>query len=611
MDITFEVSVDVIAECVEKIEMIDAQHGYRSISFSLKVLAQQAQEYGNDYQYKVYDCLCRAMSFELEPSSINTPYKPFYINYANGLNTGFPEEFSQQEIQILENILDLVKLPLISARVADLLWLLIKKRNVQFAKKALDAYMVQSVNKEYWNIEGSKCWERAARLCLQINDKERLSLLSGVLIDAFFESVSEDPSFAFSIAYLVSNVGIDDAHILDIVNELYLAAKHQQGIESHELAKLIFQFLVTKYKQLKDDTKRVECLYLVAMCYESEADFFAQKNSFMAHNLYQKAIQSYIAIPNSSREHYAVNESVLGVRMKISQTAKIVVEDMMVVSSPVFDIKEIAVQSANFVSGYEQIEGALLVFSAICPGIKREELLKITQESLSRCLLSGLGGRTLFADDGRVIAKTPPVNYRVGLDAPENEKVLQSKLLANFVLQASSNVISVIIPALHRILLEHVVHKELLISACLQSSFVPEGRERLFGHALWLGFDFDFGAAVHMLCPQVENMIRMKLKSAGVPTTNISLEDVENENGLSSLMDQSLVVDILGQDLAFEIKAVFTEHEGFNLRNLTAHGLLDDGQANGVGSVYAWWLILKLVLNSIVSVPPKNLVDEE
>ena len=57
---------------------------------------------------------------------------------------------------------------------------------------------------------------------------------------------------------------------------------------------------------------------------------------------------------------------------------------------------------------------------------------------------------------------------------------------------------------------------------------------------------------------------------------------------------------IFGKDLTFEIKSIFTEALGYNLRNNVAHGLLNDDESTSIASIYAWWMILRLIIRSIV-----------
>ena len=73
---------------------------------------------------------------------------------------------------------------------------------------------------------------------------------------------------------------------------------------------------------------------------------------------------------------------------------------------------------------------------------------------------------------------------------------------------------------------------------------------------------------------------------------------MENENGLSTLMESAEVPQIFGEDLAFELKALFCDAFGPNLRNVVAHGLLNDDELPSASAVYAWWLCLRITFNT-------------
>ncbi|MER8077825.1 DUF4209 domain-containing protein, partial [Acinetobacter pittii] len=55
---------------------------------------------------------------------------------------------------------------------------------------------------------------------------------------------------------------------------------------------------------------------------------------------------------------------------------------------------------------------------------------------------------------------------------------------------------------------------------------------------------------------------------------------------------------VFKEDLTFEIKSLFCDPLGANLRNEIAHGLMDHNACNSLHGVYAWWLTLKLVFNT-------------
>lgn len=66
-------------------------------------------------------------------------------------------------------------------------------------------------------------------------------------------------------------------------------------------------------------------------------------------------------------------------------------------------------------------------------------------------------------------------------------------------------------------------------------------------------------------------------------------------------MEMEEALKLFGEDLTFEIKSVFTDALGFNLRNEVAHGLLDDNTSSSIHTIYAWWMILRLVIRSLVN----------
>ena len=153
-------------------------------------------------------------------------------------------------------------------------------------------------------------------------------------------------------------------------------------------------------------------------------------------------------------------------------------------------------------------------------------------------------------------------------------------------------------PALEVIQLHHRVREGDFVGIADHSPIVPSGREDLFGKALFAGYDNDFISALHLLVPQLEHMVRWHLKNAGVRTTGVDQSGIENELGLSALVDLPETAQVFGKSLAFEIEALFCDAFGPNLRNSVAHGLLDGRDLRSPYAVYAWWLGLRLVFNT-------------
>jgi hypothetical protein len=176
--------------------------------------------------------------------------------------------------------------------------------------------------------------------------------------------------------------------------------------------------------------------------------------------------------------------------------------------------------------------------------------------------------------------------------------VIRSEMIRDYGILVGIVVQGDIWPALEVLLLEHRLREADFIGLANQSPIVPRGRERLFGKALFAGYDRDFVTAIHLLVPQIEHMVRVHLKQAGAKTTTLDIDGIENENGLSALMALPEAEKVFGEDLSFELKALLCDSFGPNLRNELAHGLLDDDACQSVYAIYAWWFGLRLVFNT-------------
>jgi hypothetical protein len=270
--------------------------------------------------------------------------------------------------------------------------------------------------------------------------------------------------------------------------------------------------------------------------------------------------------------------------------------EMGIISSPSIDISDLVESSRNTVRGKSTID-ALFAFSNIYEGEKIAKIRESSEKTLRKFPLQALFASTHLSRDGRVIAKQPGFGFGDAV-SDEYQTALWAKMIRSYQMQMSLIVQGIIWPAFEILLLEHRLRVEDFVALAVNSPIVPKGREQLFGKALFAGYEKDFVTAIHILVPQIENLVRQQLKNAGKITTNLDKDSIENENGLSTLMDIPETTQIFGEDLAFEIKALFCDAFGPNLRNEIAHGLLDDANCQSMEAIYAWWFGLKLVFKT-------------
>jgi hypothetical protein len=195
------------------------------------------------------------------------------------------------------------------------------------------------------------------------------------------------------------------------------------------------------------------------------------------------------------------------------------------------------------------------------------------------------------------VAKVAGANFDEP-DSAEHQSAVWAEMLTHYKIEVQVAVQGVILPGFEVLVLERRMTEDVFVELAYRSPVVPRGRELLFAKGIVSGFERDFATALHLLVPQVENLVRWHLKAAGIRTTTLDAGGIETENGLSSLMDIPETTRVFGEELSFELKAVFCDSLGANLRNELAHGLLDFEDCLSIWSIYAWWLVLRLLLMS-------------
>ena len=228
--------------------------------------------------------------------------------------------------------------------------------------------------------------------------------------------------------------------------------------------------------------------------------------------------------------------------------------------------------------------------------ISADQLHKLAVESLTESPIRAFIPTFYLDPDNRVIAQHSELSGPTPSKA--DAAVIRAEMARHYDWMTRSAVYGRILPALDTLTSEHIAGKEDFVELARQSPTVPPRQEVLFGKALFYGYDHEFDTALHLLVPQIENMVRFHLKRRGAKTTNVDEDGIETENGLSTLIDLPQATIVFGEDVAYEIKTLFCDHFGQNLRNNVAHGLLDDDQSQSAHSVYAWWFGLKLVFNT-------------
>ena len=260
----------------------------------------------------------------------------------------------------------------------------------------------------------------------------------------------------------------------------------------------------------------------------------------------KEAIQTSYTIPRAERGKHWGEERIPELRARLSESRKKSLDEInwYPISIPGVDTSQIAEDARNAVRGKKLFE-ALKEFANLYPGVNAKELRETVMEPLQTHPFHALFSATVMNHDGRVIAKRPGMSPGT-TPSKDDEIRIRSEMIRGYSVHVDFVVQSLILPAQEILLLEHRLREADFIDLARQSPLVPRGRELLFGKALFAGYDQDFVTTLHLLVPQIEHMVRVYLKQAGVQTTTEE-DGTETEKGLSSLMDLSGTEQIIGR----------------------------------------------------------------
>lgn len=609
------VSADDFANCGWK-EVLDqtSREGYSAMWQAFSAAARTAMDEGRKEHGKVLWLLADACSMMLVPASQNEPFKPIAVFHDR--RSVIPDDLTDADIAFFSEIVDAVDDDWLKARLADLCWLKQKPKVAAHALTAIDAYRSIPLDTETWVRGGRECWERAVSLTrmLKAGAGDRLQQLQAAIVAAFDSATRQDGFLGLWLADLLKTNGMARERRADVAKRLEALAREFDSEGDLHRAREYFSAACDWYRVSADEAKAAEMTVSVAEGWVKEAIARTSSSApshMVASSFYENAIQTYRTVPRAERAAYRVDERIAELRTHLNDSGEKALYEMSVISTPGVDISELVENSRKAVSGKSPVD-ALKAFANLHQGARVDELRKSALDRMREFPLQSLFAATVMSRDGRVIAKRPAMSLSGEL-TDSDEIGIRAEMVRDYGILVSIVVQGDVWPALETMLLEHRLREADFVGLARQSPIVPKGREGLFGKALFQGYERDFVSTLHLLIPQIEHMVRFHLKQAGVKTTNLDKDGIENENGLSTLMDLPEAGAVFGKDLAFELKTLFCDAFGPNLRNELAHGLIDEDACHSPFAIYAWWLGVRLVFNTWWNAARKDdgVVEEE
>lgn len=526
-----------------------------------------------------------------------------------GKRTVVPADLDADQVALLARIAPLVERDDLRARVADVAWVYGDRSDIAMLDRAIDAYRAAPLTGDVWFSVGKDAWVRALALgarrgadgqsrAQEMSDALKAQVLAGQVTDNFR---------TVGFAQTLRQHGHVDAAGRAEVREALFALAAKAALIMPRLSRHLEREALA-WLGGSDAAAANAATERVARTYIAEADSRIKTDptagALVEGHFLEKAIAVLRTIPRSYRLENGLDELIDDLRTRLRESRESSLEQMMRIQSDPVDLTDAVSYARAQVSGHTDKFDALAAFATLAPPLDeastRENAAKMLKSTISHIFRS-----STLSSDFRKIASRPGSSGQADEDAVWADMVrtvfFHSQLLGKGIIQPAQEVLTT----------EHRFSRQYMVSLCMESPTVPEGHETLWGDGLALGLGGDYGAAVSVLVPQLEQVVRVMLRRNNVHTLFVDEHGVESEKSLNALLDMTETQDIFGAGLVMEMKAMLIVQGGPNLRNDVAHGLLDDNSAWSYSALYMWWFCLRLVTWPVIEMVKRSRMQAE
>lgn len=554
-------------------------------------LAQRAHESegSSSVRARTLTAMARATSAMLNPDSWDEPFSP--ARESGGSRTVVPSDLDAAELTLLAQALPLIEPVVLRARIADVVWTYRFPRDPAVALIATDAYLAVPLTWDTWVRSGRDSYRRVVELA------RRQGKPGAAVLEKLTSTLEAFLAGGGGTGYLQAQV----SEVLRGASKTTPERARALGERLEELAthatrgsraeRALLREASAWWNRGQRDEGACRCLALVADSYATEAEMrmASERPALGASGPLEKSLEALRLLPRKYRIAHGLEEVINQRQQRLRELRELSLEEMTPVEQEPIEIYEFVKKAQDRVSGLDR-PAALLAFSRIAPLFDLDEQTESVREHLADSILRLLT-RSTMSGDGRKVS----VGVGDAASEPSDQEIIDELVSRNhhrigLVVQA------LIAPALEVISAEHRFDLAFVESVCRESPTVPIRHAGLWARGIWHGLNGDMPSALSLLVPQIEQMVRLRLKAQGLHTLYIGDNGVETEKALGSLLDMPESKVFLGEDLAFELQSVLLEQVGPNLRNEIAHGLVTDAVLWGAASVYIWWLCLHMVL---------------
>lgn len=490
----------------------DAKY-FDDYSFKFADLCAENLRNGNLKASKVFYLLRNACSMALKPGSLNEPYEAGCI--AGDCRSAILEDFTEQDLEFFESILDEITDCRLKSRIADILWILKNSKNTKFLEIAANEYSKISLEPSSLNQFKIDAFERAIRLSqLSKITKNQYAEISNKILECFNKAEPADKYYCLRMSYLLDIAKLDKKLQSNVAEKLENFADTFTEEEEFIAAIDYYQESQKWYKKLKNSRKTAESALKIANILIEKA----KGNGAISSKIdLEQALKELRSVPKKDRNGLGIDRKIDEIRELIEQNNQDIGSEMSLIATDKINILRYQNNAKLAVKG-KQLSEAVLCLANITANPLYENIKKSSENLLKKSLFLNFITQIYVDADGRKLSQITTKDDRL-----KHEMYQQYHIHVELAVDCS------ILPVFWQILEEHRVSMRLIYDICRNSSIVPTDRADIWVQGLYYGFNRNFLVSSHLLIPQIEHLARILLQKEKIPTTTIDEHGVESE----------------------------------------------------------------------------------
>ncbi|WP_245322165.1 hypothetical protein [Bradyrhizobium sp. LTSPM299] len=516
--------------------------------------------------FRVYSMLAAIMGMHFKPNEPNQPFGAMVV-FADGRRSAIPADF-RDAVGVLAEMAERSEHPVLRARLADICWLLDRKRG-RLGVAAATAYVEIVSRVDAGPLRFRFDTDQTGALRHQARDLLKRALFIGrgtgmdkngpseaqkLVSDLRKRSVEkQQPRPAQMFGHLDLYFRISDAaqvgkDVETLITRLPVETDLHALVDLWRLAARAYHLAKLDNDKNRSQSAAAELLVTIAQ---------RQPSAMLAAHTLTEAVGELHGVPGTKDRRKELRHLLVDVQAGI-------VDEMSSFSHPI-NLEEIA-KSVEARMQRLNLLDKLFVFAALSQSPDPAELVADAERSISEHPLSSLFGVSHHDHDGKVIYRSEGA----GLGDSAGDSAVRHQIARDEGIRRHITASAEIDVARRSIVEGHYLSEEIFVFLLEKSPFVPRGLVMTYSHGFTRFFQGDFISALYVLTPLLEASLRHVLKGHGHDVTKMDdATKSQEDRTISSLFEQMReeLDSIFGRAITTDIENVFLKKPGPYIRH--------------------------------------------